>query len=174
MGDLESQLKKLNLSSISREIEKGSIIRLQDDDAEKQIKDKFNRTPYFISSEFRKNNQEKYGYSSKHHYWIFLKTYQKRGNSGKVKIAIRSSFKEDRPNNKQGDLFQQAHLDIDSNHNICDINKDGLWKAELPRTQKLNKNFLKELDPTSENFICIDPETEKIVNHFAKLDEVYD
>ena len=178
MGDLAAELKKLNLVEIQKTIEKGTIVVLKDDEAEKFIKDKNNKTPYFVTTQFRENNLKKFGNSTNEHYWIFLKTYQKRGGSGKVKIVNRSSLREDSSNRKPKDLYQLPHASIDSDHNGCRINKEGLWKAELPKSQKLDKNFLKNITPTSDDFICIDPESEKIADYFMALDkeknEVYD
>lgn len=178
MGDLASELKKLNLSELSKTIEKGTVIVINDDDAEKFIKDRNNKPPYFVTKKFRKKNLQRKGFSAKEHYWVFLKTYQKRGNSGKVKIVNRSSLQENDANRKPDDLFQSPHVQIDPEHNFCRINKEGLWKSELPNSQKLDKNFLNELNPTSDSYICLDPQSEKIANHFLNLErrknEAYD
>ena len=87
MNDLASLLKDINIPELSRTIEKGTIISIKDDIAEKFIKDRNNNPPYFVTKKFRKKGLEKKGYSANEHYWIFLKTYQKRGKSGKIKIV---------------------------------------------------------------------------------------
>jgi len=174
MGDLASELKKLNLSELSKTIEKGTVIVIEDDDAEKFIKDKNNNAPHFVTKKFRDSVTKKKGSSAKEHYWIFLKTYQKRGNSGKVKIVNRSSLQKGDFNRRPNDLFQSPHISIDPDHGYCRINKEGLWKAELPKNQKLDKNFLRELNPSSDSYICIDPQANQIIRHFNELEEVYD
>ena len=88
MGDLAAELKKLNLVEIQKTIEKGTIVVLKDDEAEKFIKDKNNKTPYFVTTQFRENNLKKFGNSANEHYWIFLKTYQKEEAQEKLKLLI--------------------------------------------------------------------------------------
>ena len=61
MGDLATELKKLNLSELSKTIEKGTVIVIKDDDAEKFIKDDNNNVPYFVTKKFRKSVAKKRG-----------------------------------------------------------------------------------------------------------------
>jgi hypothetical protein len=178
MNDLASLLKDVNIPELSRTIEKGTIISIKDDIAEKFIKDRNNNPPYFVTQKFRNKGLEKKGYSANEHYWMFLKTYQKRGKSGKIKIVNRSSMKSGQSNRKPHDYHQFAHLSIDPDHNRCKIDKEGLWKSELPRDQKLDKQYLNNFGPTSDDYVCIDPQAEKIAEHFLNLDrrknETYD
>lgn len=174
MGDLATELKKLNLSELSKTIEKGTVIVIKDDDAEKFIKDDNNNVPYFVTKKFRESVAKKKGSAAQEHYWFFLKTYQKRGGSGKVKIVNRSSLQKDQINRRPNDLFQSPHVQIDPEHDYCRINKEGLWKSELPKNQKLDKNFLRELNPTSDSYICVDPQADKIISYFNKLNETYE
>tara|TARA_Y100000389_G_C17271598_1_gene418276 strand:- start:118 stop:654 length:537 start_codon:yes stop_codon:yes gene_type:complete len=178
MNDLASLLKSIDIPDLNRTIEKGTVISIKDDIAEKFIKDRNNNPPFFVTKEFRQRSVEKKGYSANEHYWIFLKTYQKRGRSGKVKIVNRSSMKNEQSNRKPGDYHQIEHLSIDPDHSRCKIDKVGLWKSELPRDQKLDKQYLNDFGPVSEDYVCIDPQAEKIAHHFLNLErkeyETYD
>jgi len=75
MNDLASLLKSIDIPDLNRTIEKGTVISIKDDIAEKFIKDRNNNPPYFVTKKFRKRGLEKKGYSANEHYWIFLKTY---------------------------------------------------------------------------------------------------
>lgn len=153
-------------------ISKGFVFEMSDDVAVNFVKDKNNNAPYFLTNKFKDKTK---GKKVNKHFWIFLKNYQKRGNSGKVEIVNRSSLKEEGLNRKPNDFVQlRPHVEIDNNHNYCKLNKPGLYKGTLPQSQKLPKKFLKELDSSSVEFICYDPESEKIIKHFKSLGKVYD
>ena len=105
----------------------------------------------------------------------FIKKLPKRGNSGKAEIVNRSSLKEEGLNRKPNDYVQRRpHVEIDSNHDYCKLDKPGLYKGTLQSEPKLPKEFLKELDSSSEEFVCYDPESEKIIKHFKSIGKVYD
>ena len=87
-----------------------------------------------------------------------------------MEIVNRSSLKEEGLNRKPNDYVQRRpHVEIDSNHDFCKLDKPGLYKGTLSINQKLPKEFLKELDSSSEEFVCYDPESEKIIKHFKSI-----
>ena len=62
-------------------ISKGFVFEMSDDVAVNFVKDKNNNAPYFLTNKFKDKTK---GKKVNKHFWIFLKNYQKRGNSGKV------------------------------------------------------------------------------------------
>lgn len=157
---------------LSRMISKGFVFEMEDEVAVNFVKDNNNNPPYFLTNKFKEKTK---GKKVNKHFWILLKNYQKRGNSGNVEIVNRSSLKEEGLNRKPNDYVQRRpHVEIDSNHDYCKLDKPGLYKGTLPLSQKLPKKFLKELDSSSEEFVCYDPESEKIIKHFKSIGKVYD
>ncbi len=175
MSELSHAFEKAGFTDKNKVIRKGFVFYLSEDQAEKMIKNHQGTTPKFLTKKYRTNYKKKYKKVISKPPWIVLKDYQKRGNSGKIKIAIRSSLKEEQKNREPSDYIQNfSHIDIDIDHNYCKIDLEGLYKGNLPQKQNLGKPYLKELSDESEEFSCYDPETEKIIMHFNKLDEVYD
>jgi hypothetical protein len=174
MNNIAEAFEDAGMNQSTRAIQQGTIIALKDDLAEEYIRNSFGQPPHFVTKKFRQESRAKRGYAADEHFWIFLKTYQKRKGSGKVKIVNRSSLKDGQSNRKPHDRHQFPHADIDPEHSNCKIDKEGLWKSELPENQKLDKGFLENFGPASEHYVCIDPQTDKIIAHFKKLNETYE
>lgn len=157
---------------LNKIISRGFVFELEDEVAVTFIKDKNNRPPSFLTTKFKEVTK---GKKVDKHFWIFLKNYQKRGNSGKVSIVNRSSLKEQQLNREPNDYIQnKPHFELDKDHGYCKLDKPGLYKGTLPSNQKLPREFLKNLSSTSREFICYDPEYEKIIKHFNAIGKVYD
>ncbi len=173
MGVLGDALKDSGIEIPSvLQIEQGSVFLIKDRIMEKYINNKAGKTPPFLMEKYKTTENAKYD-----HRWIFLKKYDKRfKRSSKIPIVIRSTNEKKR---KFNDYEQKPHQDLLDNHDkSCVVDKKGFYKSDLPVEQKLDKKFLDEIDRYTDNnevkFSCIDPEVERVVHHFKRINEVYD
>tara|TARA_A100001011_G_scaffold170559_1_gene179455 strand:- start:14047 stop:14568 length:522 start_codon:yes stop_codon:yes gene_type:complete len=173
MGILGDALKESGIEIPSvQQIEKGSVFLIKDKLMEKFVKNSVGNTPPFLMEKYKTTEKAKFD-----HRWIFLKKYDKKfKRSSKIPIVIRSA---DQKKRKFHDYEQKPHHDLIENHDkSCIVDKKGFYKSDLPVEQKLDKTFLDEIDMYTDNndvrFSCIDPEVEKVIRHFKRINEVYD
>lgn len=157
--------ENLSVNIIENTIQKGSVFLIPIEVEKQYIKDKKNNTPGFI-----KNSNHEW------HPWLFLRSYKKDSSTGVVRIINRSTLKKGFSNLSSFDYPQtSAHSKLDKDHpRSCMINEQGVYKNNLKKHQKLNLNFLEDLNEDSRYFNCMEPEIDLIIEIIDQKDVVYD